>query len=107
MVNFLQHRWPPLSYELAMKKYHRDYLEEEEEGEGREGGVERGEAGGVVVKGRKKTVKVSGGRDKCRTFGIVFLCDCLIVDFVKCISFHSLCVLIMYVLILTVLTSDT
>ena len=63
-----EHRWPPLSYELAMEKYRRDYLEEEEEGEGegREGGEERGGARGVVVKGRKKTVKASGGRDKCR-----------------------------------------
>ena len=33
-----EHCWPPLSYELAMEQYRRDYLdqeEEEEEGDGR------------------------------------------------------------------------
>lgn len=45
-----EHRWPPLSYEQAMEKYRREYLEDE--------GAEEEGASGVEVRrrGRKGVV---------------------------------------------------
>ena len=65
-----EHRWPPLSYELAMEKYRRDYLEQEEEEEEEE--VE-GEAGSrnendkrVRDGKRSRRFKTVRGRERCR-----------------------------------------
>ena len=70
-----EHRWPPLSYELAMEQYRRDYLDQEEEEEEVEGGEEReggsrgeGDKGERVdvKKNRTKTVKSVLGRERCK-----------------------------------------
>ena len=67
-----EHCWPPLSYELAMEKYRREYLEQEEEEEEGEEGEGEGGAGSegnkriVDRKRRSKTVKTLRGRERCK-----------------------------------------
>ena len=63
-----EHRWPPLSYEQAMEKYRRDYLESDEEEEEMEKSEGHNGKGGAVAKrtGGGKTVKSLGGRERCK-----------------------------------------
>ena len=66
-----EHRWPPLSYEVAMEEYRKKYLEEDESGEVESGsGGDRDEGEGERNNGHKgtvaKTMKSRARKEKCK-----------------------------------------